>query len=120
AATQKPSPNSSREQFAYLPILVLAGFYIFLVAAISPAGNFPLNDDWMYSYAVQQFMETGKFVFVGPNCTSCLLHVLVGAGLCKLFGFSHVLLRSSTLVFAFLNTVVVYLLAREVRLSKAV
>jgi len=93
-------------------------FFVAAAAFISPRGNFPLNDDWMYSFAVQRFMETGKFEFVGPNCTSCLLHVVAGAALCKPFGFSHEVLRLFTLVLGCLNSIGVYLLIREFRVTR--
>ncbi len=102
----------------YWQIAAIVVFFVAAAAFISPRGNFPLNDDWMYSFAVQRFMETGKFEFVGPNCTSCLLHVVAGAALCKPFGFSHEVLRLFTLVLGCLNSIGVYLLIREFRVTR--
>src|SRR5271165_6663962 len=89
----------SRRNSVASDLVPIASLFVFFLAAtlfISPVGKFPVNDDWMYSYAVKCFMESGRFVFVGPNCTSCLLHVILGAALCKPFGFSHELLRTLT------------------------
>lgn len=109
-------PVRSRSDFA--PVIAIAAFFAIAIAVVSPLGNFPLNDDWMYSYAAKCFAESGKFIFVGPNCAACLFHVVLGAAACKIFGFSHVVLRSITLGFAFAATLCVYFLAREVRTTR--
>ena len=104
--------------FTAVPVLVIALYFLVGLMIISPLGNFPLNDDWIYSHAVRKFMETGQIEFVGPNCTSCLLHVVLGAALCKVVGFSHIALRCLTLFIAFANTLAVYLIGRELRLRR--
>lgn len=109
--------GSLRERFG--PIAIIAAFFLIAAVFISPAGNFPLNDDWMYSFAVKRFMEARIFEFVGPNCASCLMHVISGALVCAPFGFSHEVLRVFTFSLAFVSAVAVYALARELRVSRS-
>lgn len=104
----------------WLPVIALAAFFVASALFISPVGNFPLNDDWIYSHAVKHFMETGQIEFVGPNCASCLAHVLIGTAACKVVGFSHTALRILTIGVAFLSTLAVYFTARQLQIRRNV
>jgi hypothetical protein len=80
------------------------------VVAVPPTGNFPLNDDWIHAKAVQGLVETGTYQG-HPYCAATLVaQAYWGALFCKLFGFSFVTLRISTLVLALIGA---WLLARS-------
>ncbi|MGB8703348.1 MAG: glycosyltransferase family 39 protein [Thermosynechococcaceae cyanobacterium] len=70
---------------------------------ISPVGEFPLNDDWIYSKTVQHLVDTGQYQ-AHPYLNATLVVQTYWAALfCKLFGFSFTTLRISTLVLALIN-----------------
>ena len=68
------------------------------VLLVPPAGDFPLNDDWIYAQAVQGILEDGHFS--GHPYSTALLGVQAywGALFCAVFGFCFVVLRCSTLL----------------------
>jgi len=96
--------------------LVLCAVLMFLV--VWPVGEFPLNDDWAYSRVVQHFVRTGKLVFFTGAYATQLFQVLWGSLFVWLFGFSHFVLRVSTLVLAVAGALAVYALARELRAAE--
>ncbi len=69
-----------------------------ILVLVAPVGDFPLNDDWQYARAVKRLVETHQLVIDTPVAPSLVGQVYVGALLCALFGFSHTLLRLSTLL----------------------
>jgi hypothetical protein len=97
----------------YLFLILSLAYFAFNIWFVSPAGNFPINDDFIYADAVQRFAQQGDFA-LQRSLAACFLHVAMGGTVCKLFGFSHVALRVYTLVFALLGIVSIYLICREV------
>lgn len=88
-------------------------FWILCFLLISPAGNFPLNDDWIYSTAVNNFLESGRIriPWVSPSCN---IHILIGAFFCSLAGgFSHEILRCVTVFFAFASVLLLFAVLRS-------
>ncbi|MCX5783951.1 MAG: glycosyltransferase family 39 protein [Elusimicrobia bacterium] len=78
-------------------ILALALFAA-VVILIEPWGNFPLDDDWAYSLTVKNFLQTGKLKLVEWGSPTLVWHVLWGGFFAKVFGFSHTVLRFSTIL----------------------
>lgn len=84
-------------------------FIIFLVSfliaeiIVNPIGNFPLNDDWSYAFAVQNFDKTGR-INIGsfPAMTLCS-HIVWGWLFAKLLGFSFFVFRISTITSAIIG-----------------
>lgn len=96
----------------YISLLVL----IFIIAEILvfPVGNFPLNDDWSYARAVVVFNDKAEFNFgVWPAMTLCS-HILWGSVFTKIFGFSHFVLRFSSMISALIAIVFLYKLVRRI------
>ncbi len=100
------------------PFLILFAFYVVCICIVSPMGNFPLNDDWIYSEAVRTYLQTKQFVLYGACCAACPVHILIGAAVSALFGFSYEALRLTSLTFGFAGIVSLYLILRELRISK--
>jgi hypothetical protein len=92
---------------------VLALFILALLL-VSPAGEFPLNDDWIYSSAVVQRLETGSDL-LGEGNTNAYLYPqrFYGTAVASLFGFSFVLLRGTGILAALICLFLAYrILAR--------
>jgi hypothetical protein len=80
------------------PLLLTLMAMALACAAISPWGNYPLNDDWTYSHLAKTFAETGRIHVDVPVAANAIGQALLGGALIKLFGFSHTILRISTLI----------------------
>lgn len=79
---------------------------------ISPLGNFPLNDDWSYAKSVLIYHNEGKYEIGDFGAMTLFTHLVWGILFTKLFGFSFIVLRFSTIISSiiglyFLNKLVV-------------
>jgi hypothetical protein len=84
--------------------LPLAFLTLLLVFLVSPEGNFPLNDDWVYGKSVQDTLQQGRIVVHPYAAALGLTHVLWGnAFVHHLGGFSFTTLRVSTIILAFVG-----------------
>lgn len=68
------------------------------LALVSPAGEFPLNDDWVYAQAVKDWMAAGHYTGHLFSTAAFVGQAWWGRLFCDLFGFSFLSLRWSTLV----------------------
>jgi hypothetical protein len=83
-----------------LPLGILL---VAITLLISPAGEFPLNDDWIYAKTVQHLLQTGQYLAHPYLNATLIVQTYWGALFCKLFGFSFTSLRCSTLVLSGIN-----------------
>ena len=80
-----------------LPLAALAAVTVLLVP---PAGDFPLNDDWVYAAMAKTLLEEHRFAPHPYAAAYALFQTLWGAGFCAAFGTSFTVLRASTLALA--------------------
>jgi hypothetical protein len=83
--------------------------------AIGVRGEFPLSDDWSYGYAVRSLCEDGTLRLLPWTGASLVLQAWYGAALCRVFGFSFVVLRIATVVLATTGVIGFHLLLRRLR-----
>jgi hypothetical protein len=78
------------------PLLYL--FLVFLLAEVfvNPTGNFPLNDDGVYTVALKEWEDTGRLNIGAWPAMTLLTHLAWGRVFTGLFGFSFFVLRLST------------------------
>jgi len=93
---------------------VVAAFLI-----VNPFAQMPFDDDWSYAFVVRRLLDTGHFHYNGWGAPVLLTHVLWGAIFARVFGYSFVVLRFSTLPFAAGSALFCYLLARRADLRPA-
>jgi Dolichyl-phosphate-mannose-protein mannosyltransferase len=111
AAEQSAGSSARGSRFAqFLPFGFVVAYWLINLLVISPAGNFPLNDDWIYSESVDHLLRTGQFHLLGCS-PACVLHVVLGAVACLPAGFSHEHLRLLTNVMALLTSFMLYVTA---------
>src|SRR5439155_19720067 len=91
-----------------LTLLMLAVTFL----AYSPAAV-PLIDDWTYAWSVVHFLQTGALRMLEWSAHYPLAQILWGALFSRLFGFSFVVLRLSTLVLAWAGLLTLYGTLRE-------
>lgn len=72
------------------PILCLAALTVVL---ISPYGEFPLNDDWVYYGMVRDMVEHGRLAVHPYSSAYAAAQVVLAAPIAFLFGLSFTLLR---------------------------
>jgi hypothetical protein len=83
--------------------LPLIAMLVMITLLITPVGEFPLNDDWIYTKTVQHLLQTGEYQAHPYLNATLVVQTYWGALFCKLFGFSFTTLRISTLVLSGLN-----------------
>src|SRR4051794_6120637 len=96
-------------------ILLLCLLWVMAAIVVNPLGNFPLNDDWAYGFAVRTLFEEGDLRFSDWTATNLIAQVLWGTLFCLPTGFSFTALRLSTLVLGLIGVVATYGLLREGR-----
>jgi hypothetical protein len=74
--------------------------FIFLLSEliVKPFGNYPLNDDWSYAKSVIVLLNEGRVNIGEWPAMTLVSHITWGFLFVKLFGFSFVVLRLSTVV----------------------
>jgi dolichyl-phosphate-mannose-protein mannosyltransferase len=73
----------------------------------------PVIDDWTYAWSVEHFLATGELRMLEWSAHYPLAQILWGALFSRLFGFSFVVLRLSTLVLAWAGLLASYGTLRE-------
>ncbi len=113
-----PSPERSRRELRNRARLALwlALPFIALMLLVSPRGDFPLNDDWVYAKMVQALAERGHFGLSPFSNAYALTQTLYAATLVKLFGFSFTLLRLTTIFMGWVTVCFTAFTARELGL----
>lgn len=90
----------------------ITGFWLISVLLVSPVGNFPLNDDWIYAGATRSLWTPTGFRIPGPTIANVLSQVLWGGLFCIPTECSYTTLRISTLVAALIGSWLLYGLIR--------
>jgi hypothetical protein len=104
-------PPSIRAEWRFL--LILSLWFVALVLTVGVQRNIPVIDDWTYAWSVERLFADGRFEVLDWSAVYPLGHSLWGAAWARVFGFSFVTLRFSTLALSLLGTCAVYLILRE-------
>ena len=118
---RSPFPQLRRLFAVPTPAIIIVALifgWVGLVLLVNPSGDFPLNDDWSYSRAVETLVDHGHLQFTAFTSMNLIAQVLWGALFSLPFGFSFLALRLSTLTLGAVGIVVTYLLLREVRANR--
>ena len=108
--------NNKKQDAQHLALLAVTWAAAMLV--IDPTGNFPLNDDWAYAKDVWHLTEKGILKLDDWPAMTRLTQIFWGAGICKVFGFSHEALRYSTMVLGLAGLVAAWLIFIEMGASR--
>src|SRR5690348_12597464 len=81
-----------RYYFLFLLIFLLAELIV------QPFGNYPLNDDWSYAKSVIIMQNENRLDIGDWPAMTLVTHLLWGFAFVKLFGFSFLTLRISTII----------------------
>ncbi len=104
----------------YPHILIIFLMWLGIILLVNPLGEFPINDDWAYAIIVKKWAEKGQFQLINWGEMSLVSHLIPATLLAKIFGFSFVLLRVTTLILSFLGLFGVYRLLLLVQPSRQI
>ena len=100
-----------------LPVLVfLLGATLCLFIVAGPAGNFPVNDDWIYANAIKSIVTTGEFRIAGSNAFD-FLPICCGSIVCGIAGFSYDALRCTSICFQLIGIAGIFYALKECKLK---
>ncbi len=100
----------------WLSVCILAPIVAFV--SVNPVLDMGFNDDWSYIQMARVFVDTGRFHYDGWTGPLAVPHILWGALVIKLFGFSYLALRVSMLAWWVTCGVLIYLLGCRIGLSR--
>ena len=89
-------------------ILLLCLIFLLAEIIVWPSGNFPLNDDWSYTKSVLIFLKEGYIQIGAWPAMTLATNIVWGSFFCKIFGFSFLTLRFSTLVLSLAGILILY------------
>jgi hypothetical protein len=98
-------------------VYIAAFFYFLIVGYLGYQTNFPINDDWTYTWSVKTLCQANQLKFLASSAT-CFVPVVLGGGVCKLFGFSYSVLHLLSTVLAISAAFALYFTLLELRLWK--
>jgi hypothetical protein len=87
------NPKNLSRYYELVLFASLISIYAFTLYFIAPWGEFPLNDDWVYSQAALSTMKAGALRLTGYESAWSLPHIILGAVISDIFEFSHLHLR---------------------------
>jgi hypothetical protein len=94
-------------------ILLCAALFLLAVAATNPVLEMGVNDDFSYTHIAREFAATGRLEYNGWAVMPLVPQIAWAAAFIKLFGFSFLAVRLSTVVLGLFLTPVLYRLGRE-------
>lgn len=116
SATAAPNKELRRTKDSHLPFLLVCVAFLAIGAGISLTGEFPINDDYIYTWSVRHLLETGQFKIPGTVASS-IFPIYSGAGICALAGgFSYGILRVLSFIFGLAGGLGLYLALRQIGL----
>ncbi len=101
-------------------LIALSCVWLSMMLLAKPAGEFPLNDDWSYSRAVQNLVEHGHLELTGFTSMPLIAQVFWGALFCLPFGFSFTALRVSTITLGLLGILATFWLSKEAKANNTI
>jgi hypothetical protein len=73
--------------------IIIVCLFLVVELIVFPLGNYPLNDDWAYSKAINDYLLTGKIVYSKLIAIPFLSQFGIGILYSKIVGFSFLKLR---------------------------
>ena len=98
---------------SHVLLAILFGVWFVAEICAMPFGNFPLNDDWNYAVSVKQLLEQGGLTITVWSLAASLTHILTGAAVTSVFGFSFEILRLTTVAWSVIGALCFYMLLRR-------
>jgi 4-amino-4-deoxy-L-arabinose transferase-like glycosyltransferase len=93
--------------------------FVFAELLVNPLGEFPLIDDWSFAQTVKIFSDNWKLDFGNYPAMTLFSQIVWGTAFTKVFGFSCVTLRISTLISLWISLYLLYQLLLQFGLKKS-
>src|SRR5438876_11371657 len=94
-------------------MLIAGAFWLLLVLATWPVGEFPLNDDWIYAGVVRTLVREGHIDRVPYAKAAYVAQAVWGALFCLPAGWSYTALRVSTALLGLVGVLFTFVLLRQ-------
>ena len=94
-------------------IVVLGGLWLLSMAVIGIAGDFPIDDDWVFARTLRSSLAAGRLEYNDFSGPLLLPQLALSSLASATFGFSFVTLRLTTLATAIGASVAMYALLRS-------
>ena len=107
-----------RDRSVALDCLGIALGAIAVTLVVRPFRDTPFVDDWTYAWSVEHLLKTGDLRILDISASINVSQIVWGAIFCLPFGFSFTALRVSTWVLSTGCLVGLYLLLRELGVSR--
>jgi hypothetical protein len=99
--------------------LTFAAIFLLAELLVNPVREFPLNDDWSYAKSVYDLLERSVYN-IGPLPAMTLwTHLMWGQLFTKLFGFSMITLRFSTIISSLMGFLLLFRLVTRISGSQS-
>ena len=98
-----------------LALAMIAAFFAVAWWLVDSRADVPVIDDWVYAWSVDHFLRTGELRVLPFSAIYPLAQVIWAAAFAKIWGFSFVTLRLSTVVLSIFGCWAVYLTLRELQ-----
>ena len=95
-----------------------AALFVLAGAAIWPVAEMGIIDDWSYTHIAKDFAATGRITYNGWAAAMVAPQIVWAGGWIRLFGFSFLVVRLSTVALGLLLIPVLYLTGRESGLGR--
>ena len=100
----------------YKKLLAILAIYLVIFILFQPQKkNFPLNDDWVYSYSVSHFLDTGAIKINDWNAATTVFQIWWGILFSKVFGFSLGNLKIAVLILSFAGAIFSFLMLEQLK-----
>ena len=91
--------NYYLEKKDYIQLSFILLILILFILIIDPSGEFPFGDDVFFIKPVKILLDEGRLTITDWTSMTLIMHILIGAFVTKLFGFSIFTLRLITIFF---------------------
>src|SRR6185312_562224 len=103
------------------PFFLVAATFLLATAIINPFREMLWQDDsWSYARMVQHLLSTGQYHLDDWAAANMPTQIYLAAGLSKIFGYSLILLRCTTVALLAVALTSLYLLLRELGHSRQI
>jgi len=100
-------------------LFVILILWVLSIIIINPAGEFPLNDDWVYLESLKRLYYTNKLVFSEWGSSTLISQIYWALLFCEIFGYKILVVRISTLTTTFMMIIILYSLLNKLGVKKS-
>ena len=110
-------PDGNRRRDSVI-LVGITGVMLVMTGLVYAPAEVPIVDDWTYAWSVEHFLHTGELRILDWSAHYPLVQILWGALFSRLWGYSFIVLRLSTLVLAWAGLLAFFVTLRELGIQR--